>query len=122
MKTVAVDFDGVIHSYERGWADGTIYGDFKPGAVTSLLCLLDHNAVFIHTARKPGQVARWIERKSGYVLETTTWFAPWRKFWDTPGLLLVTNRKLPAMAYVDDRAVRFLDWNQTMAELDGVLT
>jgi hypothetical protein len=32
-------------------------------------------------------------------------------------VLLVTDRKLPAIAYVDDRAVRFHDWEQAMADI-----
>jgi hypothetical protein len=38
-------------------------------------------------------------------------------FWNGRGQLLVTNRKLPANAYVDDRAVRFTDWPSTMQQL-----
>ena len=34
-------------------------------------------------------------------------------------VLLVTDRKLPALAYIDDRAVRFTTWDQTMQELNN---
>jgi hypothetical protein len=120
--TIAVDFDGVIHSYERGWQDGTIYGDFLPGAMPALERLMDHDAVFIHTARNPRQVARWIERTSQYHIDCTTrlprtWYGRRKPFWNTRGLLLVTDRKLAAVAYLDDRAVRFQDWDQGLTAL-----
>ena len=122
VPTVAVDFDGVLHSYERGWADGSIYGDWKPGAVAALSQLTQQYAVFIHTTRNPKQVARWIERTSGYAFECTTWLPrTWygrrKPFWSTRGLLLVTDRKRPAIAYIDDRAVRFEDWWQSLRVL-----
>lgn len=122
MSTVAVDFDGVLHSYERGWADGTIYGDWKPGAVTALSQLMQEHAVFIHTTRSPKQVARWIERMSGYGFECTTRVprTGWLRrpgFWNEHGTLLVTSRKLAAIAYIDDRAVRFEDWPQSLRAL-----
>ena len=121
-RTVAVDFDGVIHSYERGWLDGSIYGTFVPGAIESLTKLMHNYAVFVHTTRNAKQVANWIEDKSGHSFEccVDTWFDK-PKFWNTAGLILVTNRKLPAFVYIDDRAVRFLDWNQTMQELEKIL-
>lgn len=118
--TIAIDFDGVIHTYERGWADGSIYGDFKPGAEVALMELVATTPTFIFTTRSAPQVARWIERQSGHNIEAFADRRPWpfrRRFWNTKHVLLVTNRKLPAVAYLDDRAVRFTDWEQAMTDL-----
>lgn len=110
--TIAVDFDGVIHAYSKGWHDGTIYDPPKLGALEGLRALLDQDAVFILTARDIGQVAAWLldhgfHVRVGYDGE----------FWNERGPLLVTNRKLPATAYLDDRAVRFTDWDQALVDL-----
>lgn len=120
--TIALDFDGVLHTYDRGWDDGTIYGDWMPGAFVAVLNLMTRDSVFIHTTRPAKQVARWIEQTSGYQIECTTRMSPWpwqwrRTFWNTQGVLLVTNRKLPATVYVDDRALRFENWDQALADL-----
>lgn len=118
MATVAVDFDGVIHDYKLGWQDGSVYGEFVPGAVVALTWLMQHYAVFIHTTRKPRQAARWIEDHSGHGIECVT-RVPRKGFWNERGYLLVTNRKLPAIAYIDDRAIRFTSWDQALADLQG---
>lgn len=120
--TIAIDFDGVLHSYGKGWHDGTIYGDWEPGAVEALLTLMQRDAVFVHTARNPTQVARWIERQSGYGIECTTrlprtWYGRRRPFWNEQGVVLVTDRKLAATVYIDDRAHRFESWPATMVAL-----
>lgn len=120
--TIAVDFDGVIHKYGRGWGDGTIYDDLVEDAFVSLMQLMDKDSVFVHTCRDPKQVARWIERQTSYAIECTTWLPrEWwgrrKHFWNTRGLLLVTDRKFPAKVYIDDRAIRFTSWPQALAEL-----
>lgn len=128
MATISVDFDGVLHSYEHGWLDGSIYGDLLPGAVQGLSRLMQRYAVFVHTTRSPAQVARWIEEQTGHGIECTTRIHPlvpiwWpgrvNAFWNVQGVLLVTRRKLPAVAYVDDRALRFTDWVQVTISLLG---
>lgn len=122
IRTVAVDFDGVIHDYLHGWMDGSIYGTFTDGAVVALTRLMRRYAVYVHTTRNPRAVANWIEDRSGHAFECTTLFR-WQRpeFWNTQGVLLVTRLKLPAVAYVDDRAVKFTgDWDQVLGEVGQV--
>lgn len=117
MSTIGIDFDGVIHAYSKGWHDGTIYDQPIPGALIALRNLMTEHAVFIFTSRNVTHVAAWmIERgftcQSGYT----------GKFWNTRGTLLVTNRKIPASVYLDDRAVRFTgDWEEATKEINNLL-
>lgn len=115
MKAIAVDFDGVIHTYDQGWFDGSIYGELMPGAIEALTALMREYAVFVHTTRDAKQVALWIERQSGQGIECVT--RTRGDFWNKQGLLLVTNRKYPAVAYIDDRGIRFTSWDQALADL-----
>lgn len=110
--TIAVDFDGVIHAYRKGWQDGAIYDPPMPGALDGLRELMDHDAVFIHTTRDVGQVAGWLLERG---FSTRTGYDG--PFWNERGVLLVTNLKLAATAYLDDRAVRFESWDQALGVL-----
>ena len=131
MSTVAVDFDGVIHAYSKGWQDGSIYDDPMPGAFDGLRKLMESYAVFIHTTRDPLPVGNWLMERGHFdVLVEATWLdvdedgkpdvyndGLDREFWNEQGRILVTRRKLPAIAYVDDRGVRFESWDQALADL-----
>lgn len=117
MPTIAVDFDGVIHAYTRGWHDGTIYDPPLPGVFDGLHALMKHAAVVIHTTRDAQQVADWLFERGNFNITWEQAGAPTCEFWNDQTRLLVTNRKLPAVAYLDDRAVRFTTWDQALAEL-----
>lgn len=119
-KTIAVDFDGVIHTYSRGWQDGTIYDPPLPGALEGLRTLMQDHAVFIHTTRDAATVAAWLsEHGFDTVVDVEGPKHPRREFWNDLGVLLVTDRKLPAVAYLDDRAVLFTDWDQALTDLSA---
>ncbi|MGW0948503.1 hypothetical protein ACWD4O_38935 [Streptomyces sp. NPDC002623] len=121
-KTLAIDFDGVIHQYSRGWQDGTIYDPPLPGALQALEQLTRTYAVFIHTTRDATNVAAWLaQRGFDTVVDVDGPTHPKREFWNEVGPLLVTDRKLPAVAYIDDRGIRFTDWDQALSDLAQVV-
>jgi hypothetical protein len=115
MSTVAVDFDGVIHAYSKGWHDGTIYDEPVPGALDAIESLMERYAVAIFTTRDTEQVKDWL-LGHGFddIWTDLAWEPP---FWNEAGSLLVTNRKPAAIAYIDDRGIRFESWNQALADL-----
>jgi hypothetical protein len=137
--TLAIDFDKVIHGYSLGWHDGTIYDPPVPGAVQGVQCLMQYDACFVHTTRRAEQVVPWLEgiglpatdddhcptcNKLGHgghpdcpACEGTGLLL----FWVKRGELLVTNRKLPATAYLDDRAVTFTAWDKALADLGMIM-
>ncbi|WP_440063761.1 hypothetical protein [Streptosporangium sp. OZ121] len=124
MPAVGVDFDGVIHQYGQGWHDGTIYDDPVPGAFDALRYLMQRHAVFIFTARDPIQVAVWIQARSTIPVQVDNEDMPTphgeSHFWTQRGVLLVTRRKIPAIAYIDDRGIRFESWDQALTDLKEV--
>lgn len=112
--TIAVDFDGVVHAYSKGWHDGTIYDGPVPGALEGLRFLMEQDAIFIFTTRDISQVASWLLERGFSVRVGHD-----GPFWNERGRLLVTNQKLAANAYLDDRAVRFINWEQALNDLSG---
>lgn len=96
---VLCDFDGVIHRYSRGWADGTAYDEPMPGARQALQDITDAGyEVWIFSTRDRKQIIDWL---------TAHDFPPYP----------VTNEKRVAVAIIDDRAIRFQDWAQAAGEL-----
>lgn len=106
-RTIAIDFDGVIHDYLDGWRDGEIYGLLTSGAVEAIEVLLKRNyAVFIHSSKHSQQILECLKRQETWTFPTEI-IAPDRRFWDIPDIVGITDRKVPAFIYVDDRAYKF---------------
>lgn len=51
-SSIALDFDGVIHRYSRGWGDGKIYDPPMDGAPEAIERLNKEFNLVIFTARK----------------------------------------------------------------------
>jgi hypothetical protein len=91
QKTVCLDFDGVLSASDGPYARGH-FGPPVPQGFKLLRGLLDNGyQVVILTARKETDlVTLWLSNH-GF-----------------PGMV-VTNHKIPAIAYIDDRAISWAD-------------
>jgi hypothetical protein len=95
-RIVAVDFDGVIHRYSKGYYTGDIYDIPTPG-VRDFLTRLRDNDYFIYIFS-----ARLID--SSTVESGKITIQNWMEKHDLP-YDKIGCVKIPAIAYVDDRAV-----------------
>ena len=98
---IAVDFDGVIHRYSKGWHDGTIYDEPMEGARDALGHLMDKgHRIIIHSARE------------NHVL-----MAVWMENHNIPYSCVHVGNKPRAHVYIDDRGLRFVSWPQALEAL-----
>lgn len=90
MKTVAVDFDGVLHQY-TGWKGEACFEGSYPWARELLTKLRDAGfSVVVYSTRDPVRIMEWLNER------------------DLRHLVVSVSREKPmAVAYLDDRAVRF---------------
>jgi hypothetical protein len=111
-QVIAIDFDGVIHSFELGFHDGTIYGTPILGSIEAIKKISKKYKIVIYTA-KAKKDRPLINGKTGIEL---VW--EWLKKYDINQYIQeVTAEKPRAICYIDDKAIRFIDWNQTLNDL-----
>jgi trehalose-6-phosphatase len=99
-KSIAIDFDGVIHRYSKDWHDGTIYDFPQEGAIKGLKKLSKKYNLIIYTCRKnKKEIQNWL-----------------KKYNFNNGIEIITN-KPKAVAYIDDKAIRFSNWDNLLKKI-----
>jgi FMN phosphatase YigB (HAD superfamily) len=102
-ELIAVDLDGTVHRYGKGWQGDEVYDRPMDGAKEALKYLADNFKVVIFTARKKHEpVEEWLKKHDldQYVEE-------------------VTNIKPPgAFAFIDDKdMITFTTWPKAIEEV-----
>lgn len=94
--TIIIDFDGVIHSYDRGWQGGEIYGTLTTGFVEWALEAQKYFRLAVYSTRSSDLV---------HLQDMIKWCA--QQLEETGVQLWFPTSKPPAILQIDDRAVTF---------------
>ena len=119
--TLCLDFDGVIHSYEKGWQNGVIYGDVTDGFFEWAEQAAKHFKLVIYSSRSSTDEGQH---------EMLVWLIEQRRKWRDKGGMHETeaplgfefaDKKPAAWLTIDDRCVKFegrWDWLRPEVLLD----
>lgn len=113
-KNIAIDFDGVIHTFDKGWYDGTCYGSPIEGAIDAIKKISEKYDIIVFTGKAlPDRPL--VDGKTGKQLVTE-----WLKEHDLIQYIKeVTYTKPRAEYYIDDKGIEFTNnWTEI---LDRVL-
>ena len=113
-KNLAIDFDGVIHNMDKGFHDGTCYGDPLPGSLEALKLLSQKYNIVIFTAKaKPDRPL--VNGKTG-----TELVKEWLEKYDVMQYVdYITAEKPRAILYIDDNGYRHTDWVSTLKFMES---
>ncbi len=112
-KNIAIDFDGVVHTFDKGYHDGTCYGSPIAGSLEAIKELSKKYNIIIFTAKaKPSRPL--VNNKTGTELV--------RDWLEEHNVLKyvseITAEKPRAFLYIDDKGYRFENWSDTMKFLE----
>jgi len=125
--TLCVDFDGVIHSYEKGWKGGEIYGSVVPGFFEWAMETQKQFKLVIYSSRSKTEellraMQEWMHER----------YAEWAKANDLDSAddilsgknvisIEFAHEKPAAWLTIDDRAIHFKgDWSAPELTADAM--
>ena len=115
LNNLAIDFDGVIHTFDKGWHDGTCYGDPKSGSLDAIKELSKNWNIIVFSAKvRPDRPL--VNGKTGLEL-VTEWLA---KHDVLQYVSDITHEKPRAQFYIDDKAIHFdNNWSDIVGRLSS---
>jgi len=100
-KSIALDFDGVIHSYKSGWTGDVPKDPPMEGVREAMEKLIKDGWVLkILSTRKKENIEKYLKEH------------------DLDQFISgVYNTKIPAQIYLDDRGVHFSNWDDALQDI-----
>ena len=111
-NTIAVDFDGVIHKNSKGFSAGTVYDEPVEGVKEGLEYLSKSYKLVIYSC-KASNDRPLVNGKTGSEL-IYDWLVKYKL---DSYIHDIVYEKPNAKYYIDDKAIKFLNWNQVLEEV-----
>ena len=115
-KNIAIDFDGVIHKCSKGYHDGTDYDEPIEGSLEAIRRL--HNQGFniiIYSCKSRS------DRPSVNGINGTHMIWNWLDKHGVKHLISdVVSEKPRAICFIDDKGIRFTNWEDTFFQLNNL--
>ena len=113
-KRIMIDFDGVIHSYNNGWQNGKLYGDVIEGAKEAIDYLKENGFEIVIFTTRASKNHNIKPTSDELIADVGDWLKTNNIYFDR-----ITSEKLGAIAYIDDRAIRFENnWNDIIKKIN----
>jgi len=110
-QKLLIDFDGTIHKYSRGWADGTIYDSPFEGAAEAIDELKNKYEIVIFSTRASCRENSDCQKQ---IKDMKQWLDRYGIHYDD-----ITSEKIGAFRIIDDLAIPFKgDWDKVLQEID----
>ena len=113
VGVIAIDFDNVIHNNDKGFYDGTCYGEPMDGTIESIKKISEKFRIVIYSFK--GHPERpLVNGKNGIEL---VW--DWLKKYQIDSYIEdIVWGKPNALVYIDDKGYTFENWNDTNNFID----
>lgn len=109
---IAIDFDGVIHKSSKGFYDGTIYDEPIEGVEFALKQLAKKYKIIVFTCKAKTD-RPLVNGKTGIDL---IW--DWLESHNLKEYISdIVSEKPRAAYYIDDKAIGFTNWNDTLKQI-----
>lgn len=110
---IAIDFDGVLHLYSKGWNGGEIYDPPVSGAKEALTALKKQGHTLYIFSTRNNKLFHKDEKDQQKAMEA------WLKQHEIPYDKIWSFGKPMADLFIDDRALTFRgDWTQTLHDVE----
>ena len=112
LNNLAIDFDGVIHTFDKGYHDGTCYGKPIKGSLEAIRKLSKNFKIIIFSS-KVKKDRPLVNGKTGMQL-VKNWL---KKHKVLNYITEITCEKPRAKYYIDDKAIEFKSWAKTLKKI-----